>query len=335
MSLLLDTGIVYAYYDRSDSWHRRARDLVAGEPGGLVLPAPVIPEVDHLLGHRLGAKSRLTFYDGIVDGYYLVADVPTEAYGRIAELNRRFDDLELGFVDAAVVALAESLGVSRIATTDRRRSDPNANVLDLPTPFPVATLAARDRRRGLRRIAPGRANGRALTFAMTRARRDPSAARLASSPSRCAPVHRPRTTSTPWRIWARCFEPTRPTLSEKSDRSSAMLCDTLATESLGNPVAFAERRTFPGAPAQVRLLVSGTHTAVAIRLRFRGLPWTTTTGRRKPGPDPVGSGRSAHQTSPCATSTTRRPSAPGAPHRRRTDRPRGRQARRAPRSCVP
>ena len=131
MSLLLDTGIVYAYYDRSDSWHRRARDVVEREPGGLVLPAPVIPEVDHLLGHRLGARSRLTFYDGIVEGYYLVADLPTEAYGRIADLNRRFDDLQLGFVDAAVVALAESLGVARIATTDRRHFAPLAAALSL------------------------------------------------------------------------------------------------------------------------------------------------------------------------------------------------------------
>lgn len=57
--------------------------------------------------------------------------MPTEAYGRIAELNRRFDDLELGFVDAAVVALAESLGVSRIATTDRRHFAPLAAALSL------------------------------------------------------------------------------------------------------------------------------------------------------------------------------------------------------------
>jgi hypothetical protein len=52
-------------------------------------------------------------------------------------------------------------------------------------------------------------------------------------------------------------------------RASAMIYDTLATESLGNPVALAERSTFPGAPAQVMLLVRGTHTPVAIRLRFR------------------------------------------------------------------
>ena len=131
MSVLLDTGIVYAYYDRNDSWHSRARTLVQGEQRGLILPAPVIPEVDHLLGQRLGAKSRLTFYAGIVGGYYLVADLPKESYGRVADLNRRFDDLALGFVDAAIVALAETLGLTRIATTDRRHFEPLAAALSL------------------------------------------------------------------------------------------------------------------------------------------------------------------------------------------------------------
>jgi predicted nucleic acid-binding protein len=131
MSVLLDTGIVYAYYDRDDAWHARARTFIEGEQRGLILPAPVIPEVDHLLGVRLGAKSRLTFYTGIVDGYYLVADLPADGYARVAELNRRFDELNLGFVDAAVVALAETLGLSRIATTDRRHFEPLAAALSL------------------------------------------------------------------------------------------------------------------------------------------------------------------------------------------------------------
>ena len=126
MSVLLDTGIVYAYYDRSDRWHARARTFVEGERRGLILPAPVIPEVDHLLGHRLGAKSRQTFYAGVVEGHYLVADLSKDGYARVADLNRRFDDLDLGFVDAAIVALAESLGLSRVATTDRRHFDPLA-----------------------------------------------------------------------------------------------------------------------------------------------------------------------------------------------------------------
>jgi predicted nucleic acid-binding protein len=131
VSVLLDTGILYAFYDRSDRWHTRARALIEGEQRGLILPAPVIPEVDHLLGQRTGAQGQLTFYTGIVEGYYLVADVPHEAYGRIVELNRQFADLQLGFVDAAVVALAESLGLWRVATTDRRHFVPLAAAFPL------------------------------------------------------------------------------------------------------------------------------------------------------------------------------------------------------------
>jgi uncharacterized protein len=120
VSLVLDTGIVYAYYDRSDAWHGRARAVMKGRERALILPAPVIPEVDHLLGHRLGSPGRRVFYQGIVEGHYYVADLPRRGYARVAEIDKEFEDLDLGFVDAAVVAIAAGLNLSRVATTDRR-----------------------------------------------------------------------------------------------------------------------------------------------------------------------------------------------------------------------
>ncbi|HEX6465464.1 MAG TPA: hypothetical protein VFZ98_13470 [Vicinamibacterales bacterium] len=131
MSLILDTGIVFAYYDRSDAWHARARNVLKGRERTLILPAPVIPEIDHLLGRRLGAASRQVFYQGILDGHYYVADVPRQAYRRIAAIEGQFADLALGFVDAAIVAIAEALTVSRIATTDRRHFAPLADAFNL------------------------------------------------------------------------------------------------------------------------------------------------------------------------------------------------------------
>jgi predicted nucleic acid-binding protein len=130
VSLILDTGIVFAYYDRSDSWYSRARSVLKGSERTLILPAPVIPEVDHLLGRRLGPASRQVFYQGIVEGHYYVADVPRQAYRRIADIDRQFQDLELGFVDAAIVTIALALNVTRIATTDRRHFPPLAQAFD-------------------------------------------------------------------------------------------------------------------------------------------------------------------------------------------------------------
>jgi predicted nucleic acid-binding protein len=131
VAVLLDTGIVYAYYDRSDGWHLRARGVIRAEAGALLLPAPVVPEVDHLLGHRLGDKARAVFYQGLIDGDFDVLDLPRAQYARVAELNRRFADLQLGFVDASLVALAELTGVRRIATSDRRHFTPLASALSL------------------------------------------------------------------------------------------------------------------------------------------------------------------------------------------------------------
>ncbi len=131
MAALLDTGILYAYYDRKDSWHARATEVLRQEKGQLLVPSPVIPETDHLLGRRLGAAARLAFYEGLAEGHYFVADLPQDRYARVAELNRQFPQLSLGFVDAAIVAIGEALGLRRIATTDRRDFEPLASPLSL------------------------------------------------------------------------------------------------------------------------------------------------------------------------------------------------------------
>lgn len=120
MAVLLDTGIVFAYYDRNDAWHRRALKLVDAEEGALIVPAPVIPEADHLIGRYLGAKARHAFYEGLAGGDYFVADLPRDAYSRVLEIDRQYADLDLGFVDSAILALVEILGLPRLATTDRR-----------------------------------------------------------------------------------------------------------------------------------------------------------------------------------------------------------------------
>jgi len=120
IAVLLDTGILYAYYDRRDSWHTAFRALIEQEAGGLIVPAPVLPEVDYLLGARLGGEAQTTFYQGLIDGSFFIADLRPEHYSRVLELNRKYKSLRLGFVDAAVLALAEHLGLGRVATTDRR-----------------------------------------------------------------------------------------------------------------------------------------------------------------------------------------------------------------------
>jgi hypothetical protein len=109
----------------------------------------------------------------------------------------------------------------------------------------------------------------------------------------------------PVRINSRWRLDSFPTSSVSNSRWRVMIWEALATESLGRPVARAGSSTLPGASAQRRLLVKGTHTTVLIRLRFSSSPCTTRTGRRKPGREPAGSGRFAQYTWPWATTIRR------------------------------
>ena len=131
MAAVVDSGILYAYYDRKDSWHERALALFRAEAGSLIVPAPVIPEVDHILGRRLGTAAQIVFYRGLTSGAYFVVDLPPAGYRRVQELNERFANLSLGFVDAAVVVISETLDLPRIATSDRRHFAPLATAFAL------------------------------------------------------------------------------------------------------------------------------------------------------------------------------------------------------------
>ena len=157
------------------------------------------------------------------------------------------------------------------------------------------------------------------------------------SPRNCTglsrPRYRPRVTSTAARTRSSFARDSFPTRSVRRLRSRVTSWVAFATESLGSPEACAVSSTQPGASAHPRLLVNGTQTTVLRRLRLRASLWTTTTGRRNPGADPVGAGRSAHHTSPWAiTSRSARESfappqqrkrlAIPLPHRRRDPSPR-------------
>lgn len=68
MALVLDTGPLYATLDRNDAQHRRCLDLLQDTEEPLVIPAPVLVEVDWLVRTRLHGGVFLALLDDIVDG---------------------------------------------------------------------------------------------------------------------------------------------------------------------------------------------------------------------------------------------------------------------------
>lgn len=121
MALILDTGPLYSSLDRDEADHRRCRELIEGADEALVIPAPVLPEVDHLVRSRMGPGPMLALLDDVEAGAYVVENVAPSDHPRIRFLLDRYADLDVGFVDAAVLAIVERLGEPKLVTFDRRR----------------------------------------------------------------------------------------------------------------------------------------------------------------------------------------------------------------------
>jgi hypothetical protein len=82
-----------------------------------------ITEVAYLLESRAGAAAQVSFLGDLASGSLIPEPVGAADWLRIAELVWQYADVSLGTVDASVVAAAERLGVTSVATLDRRHFD--------------------------------------------------------------------------------------------------------------------------------------------------------------------------------------------------------------------
>ena len=120
MALILDTGPLYASLDRKDRDHARCRRLIEECSEALVVPSPVLPELDYLVSERMGPAPMLAFLRDIEASAYRIVDLVPDDYRRVREIVDRYADQDVGFVDAAVLTVVERLGEPKLATLDRR-----------------------------------------------------------------------------------------------------------------------------------------------------------------------------------------------------------------------
>ena len=119
--VVVDTGVVLAAADADDAWHGRAAEVLqARDAPQLLLPAPVAVEAAWLIGSRLGPATEAAFVASIAAGEFTLVDLTATDWARCGELIARYADLDLGLVDASVVAVAERLSITTLASIDRR-----------------------------------------------------------------------------------------------------------------------------------------------------------------------------------------------------------------------
>ncbi len=119
--ILVDTGVVFGAADADDPRHSDCAgllDSLIDTPLGVTVP--VVVESAWLIESRLGAAAQASFLRSLTAGEIERLDLTETDWARVVELIERYTDLGLGVVDASVVAVAERLGVTQIATLDRR-----------------------------------------------------------------------------------------------------------------------------------------------------------------------------------------------------------------------
>jgi predicted nucleic acid-binding protein len=98
VTLIIDAAPLVALGDSRDPLHSRVGDVLRGEPGELVVPAPVSAEADYLIRHRGTAQAARAFLRDVAAGRFLVE----------------------GLADASVVILARRFRTTRLLSFDER-----------------------------------------------------------------------------------------------------------------------------------------------------------------------------------------------------------------------
>lgn len=120
MTLIADSGALYALYDANDKHHRSVTKVVKNERGPVIVPTVILAEIDYLLREFLGVDAELSFLEGIENSFYNLEGLTNADLKRCKELIEGYRDLDIGLADAAVIATAERLGINRILTIDER-----------------------------------------------------------------------------------------------------------------------------------------------------------------------------------------------------------------------
>jgi predicted nucleic acid-binding protein len=116
-ALICDTGALLDYLVETAPDHRLFRDAIDRARTRYV-PGLVLAELDYLL--RDERQAMRVFMEDLFRGAFTYAPPTVGQLSRGMDVDRRYADLGLGLVDGSVVALAELLGIRRLATRDVR-----------------------------------------------------------------------------------------------------------------------------------------------------------------------------------------------------------------------
>jgi predicted nucleic acid-binding protein len=118
--IVLDTSGLLAALDADQRHHRRARQVLAADPGPLLLSPFVLAELDYLLLQRVGVEAERALLEEVARGAYDLVAFGAAEVAQAADVLGRYGDLRLGLADASVVVIAGAARTTRVLTLDDR-----------------------------------------------------------------------------------------------------------------------------------------------------------------------------------------------------------------------
>ena len=118
--ILTDSSFIYALYNERDSRHQQAMDFASSYTGGTAIPDVILPEVGFLFARDFGYYGLQKFLEKFKQLHARLEPVEWGDIARVHEISVEYADAEFDLVDCCIMALAERLNISQIATFDRR-----------------------------------------------------------------------------------------------------------------------------------------------------------------------------------------------------------------------
>jgi predicted nucleic acid-binding protein len=119
MTVLADTGFVLAMSISRDKWSQACREIYQHEPV-ILLPESSLAEIAYMLSKAGGSRGLIDFLYALPESRFDLVGLEQQDIRRATKLLDTYQNLPLDFVDAAIIALAERMNITRILTVDRR-----------------------------------------------------------------------------------------------------------------------------------------------------------------------------------------------------------------------
>jgi len=124
LSVLIDTGVFYAFYNKRDVHHLDSICLLVhileGRYGHPYTVDLVVSETYTLLRYRLGYEAAMAFLEALKKSGVTIIFLDDEGYGGVIRVLKEYSDRKLSFTDAFLIHVSESYGIENVVSYDER-----------------------------------------------------------------------------------------------------------------------------------------------------------------------------------------------------------------------